>query len=77
MRPQDGSRGAVLDGRDIGTVIYPEAPVKLFITADPAIRAHRRHLELLNAGRETTLDQVRVKFVCLSVCLHACVFEWV
>jgi len=57
--PPDGSRGAVLDGRDIGTVIYPEAPVKLFITADPAIRAHRRHLELLNAGRETTLDQVK------------------
>lgn len=39
--------GAVLDGRDIGTVICPEADVKLFITAEPEIRAHRRWLELV------------------------------
>ena len=38
--------GAVLDGRDIGTVICPEAEVKLYITASPEIRAHRRWLEL-------------------------------
>ena len=38
--------GAVLDGRDIGTVICPEAEVKLFITASPEVRAHRRWLEL-------------------------------
>lgn len=38
--------GAVLDGRDIGTVICPEADVKLFITASPAVRAHRRWLEV-------------------------------
>ena len=38
--------GAVLDGRDIGTVICPEAEVKLFITASAAVRAHRRWLEL-------------------------------
>ena len=38
--------GAVLDGRDIGTVICPKADVKLFITAEPEIRAHRRWLEL-------------------------------
>lgn len=38
--------GAVLDGRDIGTVICPEAEVKLFITAQPEIRAHRRWLEV-------------------------------
>ncbi|MBI1238226.1 MAG: (d)CMP kinase [Alphaproteobacteria bacterium] len=41
-----GGRGAVIDGRDIATVIAPEAPVKIFVTADPAIRAHRRYLEL-------------------------------
>jgi CMP/dCMP kinase len=39
--------GAVLDGRDIGTVICPEAEVKLFITASDAVRAHRRWLELV------------------------------
>jgi cytidylate kinase len=38
--------GAVLDGRDIGTVICPDATVKLFITADPSVRAARRHREL-------------------------------
>jgi cytidylate kinase len=38
--------GAVLDGRDIGTVVCPEAEVKLFVTASPQIRAHRRWLEL-------------------------------
>ena len=40
------SGGAVLDGRDIGTVICPDADLKLFITARPKVRAHRRYLEL-------------------------------
>jgi cytidylate kinase len=40
-----GDGGAVLDGRDIGTVICPEAEVKLYITASPEVRAHRRWLE--------------------------------
>jgi len=56
--PPAGCRGAVLDGRDIGTVIYPQAPVKLFITADPAIRAYRRHLELSSSDAGPTLEQV-------------------
>ncbi len=43
--------GAVLDGRDIGTVICPEAEVKLFVTASPQVRAHRRWLEV--GGDET------------------------
>jgi cytidylate kinase len=43
-------RGAVLDGRDIGTVIFPDAPVKLFVTASLAERAHRRWLELQSKG---------------------------
>jgi cytidylate kinase len=42
--------GAVLDGRDIGTVICPEADVKLFVTATPEERARRRHRELREAG---------------------------
>ena len=44
--PPDGKAGAVLDGRDIGTVICPHADVKLFVDAAPEIRAKRRHLEL-------------------------------
>ena len=44
--PPDGRAGAVLDGRDIGTVICPNADAKLFIDARPEIRAHRRWLEL-------------------------------
>jgi CMP/dCMP kinase len=43
-------QGAVLDGRDIGTVICPEAEVKLFVTATPEERARRRYLELTEAG---------------------------
>jgi cytidylate kinase len=43
--------GAVLDGRDIGTVICPGADVKIFVTATPEVRARRRALEFANAGR--------------------------
>jgi CMP/dCMP kinase len=44
--------GAVLDGRDIGTVICPEADVKIFVVADPKVRAHRRTLEAQGRGEE-------------------------
>ena len=50
--------GAVLDGRDIGTVIAPDADAKLFIRATPTIRAQRRHAELRARGDETSYDQV-------------------
>jgi cytidylate kinase len=50
--------GAVLDGRDIGTVIAPDADVKLFVKATPMIRAQRRHLELRKNGIATSLDRV-------------------
>ncbi|WP_138922796.1 (d)CMP kinase [Sulfitobacter sp. BSw21498] len=50
--------GAVLDGRDIGTVICPDAPVKLFITATPEVRAQRRFVELSAKGAEVTLEGV-------------------
>ena len=52
--------GAVLDGRDIGTVICPEAEVKLFVTASNAVRAKRRFDELLSGGADTTLDAVKL-----------------
>lgn len=54
----DGETGAVLDGRDIGTVVCPGARVKLFITASPEERARRRHRELAERGEETTLAAI-------------------
>lgn len=50
--------GAVLDGRDIGTVICPDAHAKLFVTADPEVRAARRHAELCERGYDLSYDAV-------------------
>jgi cytidylate kinase len=50
VRPPGGSAGAVMDGRDIGTVICPGAAAKLFVDAAPQVRAHRRWLELSSLG---------------------------
>ncbi|MFG1480065.1 (d)CMP kinase [Xanthobacter sp. V4C-4] len=50
--------GAVLDGRDIGTVICPDAPAKLFVTAAPEVRAERRYKELLRRGESVTYAEV-------------------
>lgn len=52
------ARGAVLDGRDIGTVVFPDASVKLFVTASPAARAERRWREMLAKGLAADLTQV-------------------
>ena len=55
--------GAVLDGRDIGTVVCPDAEVKIFVVADARVRAERRYLELVGRGeavtREEILDQIQ------------------
>ena len=50
--------GAVLDGRDIGTVICPDAPAKLFVTATPEVRAARRHKELLGRGEDVAFESI-------------------
>ncbi len=50
--------GAVLDGRDIGTVICPNADVKLYVTASAEVRAKRRFLELTGKGQVTSIDEV-------------------
>jgi cytidylate kinase len=52
------NRGAVFEGRDMGTVVFPDADVKFFLDADPAVRAQRRHRELAGAGGPS-LEQVR------------------
>ncbi|KAJ1480321.1 hypothetical protein T484DRAFT_1811094, partial [Baffinella frigidus] len=51
---------AVLDGRDIGTVVWPDAPLKLFVTADADVRAHRRFLELSAAGKDSAAGSASV-----------------
>ena len=56
--PPDGKKGAVLDGRDIGTVICPDADRKLFVGADISIRASRRYKELRYRGVEAIYARV-------------------
>jgi cytidylate kinase len=50
--------GAVLDGRDIGTVIAPQAEVKIFVTASPEVRARRRFLEMQQSGGKLSEAEV-------------------
>lgn len=52
------AKGAVLDGRDIGTVICPDADVKIYVDAKPEIRAQRRHAELVGYGETLTYEDV-------------------
>ena len=61
--PPNGAAGAVLEGRDIGTVVCPDADVKLFIDADLEVRAERRLAELRAQDRSQTLGAVRAEMV--------------
>ena len=59
MQQQMGSeRGVVMDGRDIGTVVFPDAELKIFMTADPKVRAERRYKELTAKGDEVTKEEI-------------------
>ena len=51
-------RGVVMDGRDIGTVVFPDAELKLFMTADPKVRAERRYKELTAKGDSVTMEEI-------------------
>lgn len=51
-------RGVVMDGRDIGSVVFPDAELKLFMTAEPKIRAQRRFEELMSQGDNVSFDEV-------------------
>jgi cytidylate kinase len=55
--------GIVMDGRDIGTVVFPHAELKLFVTASIEVRAQRRYLELTQKGIEITLEEVKDNLV--------------
>jgi CMP/dCMP kinase len=54
----EGNAGAVLEGRDIGTVVFPDADAKFFLTASPDERARRRHAELSAKGDRSTFEEV-------------------
>ncbi|MBO5693657.1 MAG: (d)CMP kinase [Tidjanibacter sp.] len=51
-------KGVVMDGRDIGTVVFPNAELKIFMTADPEVRAERRYLELQAKGEEVSRQEI-------------------
>lgn len=59
QRKMGEEQGLVMDGRDIGTIVFPEAELKLFLTADIEIRVDRRWLELKQAGINLNRDEVR------------------
>lgn len=58
QRKMGENGGIVMDGRDIGSIVFPKAELKLFVTAEPEIRADRRLLELQQSGIETTFEEV-------------------
>lgn len=53
------TKDVVMEGRDIGTTVIPDAEVKIFMTADPAVRAKRRYEQLLAAGKPADLDEIK------------------
>ena len=58
VQRQIGQKGSVVaEGRDIGTKVFPSAPVKFFLEADPTVRAQRRHRELVAAGHGSAIEQ--------------------
>jgi len=52
-------KGIVMDGRDIGTTVFPDAELKIFMTADIAVRVERRYLEMIEKNPNTTIDDVK------------------
>jgi cytidylate kinase len=58
QRNIDRTKGVVMDGRDIGSVVFPDADIKLFLTASPDIRAKRRHNEMINDGEIVNIEDV-------------------
>ncbi|MBR5820981.1 MAG: (d)CMP kinase [Alistipes sp.] len=59
MQQEMGQRkGVVMDGRDIGTVVFPDAELKIFMTADPKVRAQRRYDELTAKGDNVSLEEI-------------------
>ena len=58
QRENGKNKGIVMDGRDIGTVVFPDAELKIFMTASPEIRAQRRYLELKEKGQDIDFGEI-------------------
>jgi cytidylate kinase len=61
------SEGIVMDGRDIGTVVFPHADIKIFMTASLDIRAKRRHSELKNKGVKIDFDEIKRSIIARDI----------
>lgn len=59
QREMGKDKGVVMDGRDIGTNVFPDAELKIFMTADPWVRAQRRYDELMAKGMKVSMDDIR------------------
>ena len=57
------NKGVVMDGRDIGTVVYPDAELKIFMTASNEVRAQRRFKEMIQAGKNVTIEEVSANLI--------------
>jgi cytidylate kinase len=60
-------KGIVMDGRDIGTVVFPDAEIKIFMTASVDIRAKRRYDELLSKGEKVSLDEIKRNIIARDI----------
>lgn len=58
QQQMEREKGVVMDGRDIGTVVFPNAEIKIFMTADDGVRAERRYKELLAKGEEVSREEI-------------------
>jgi cytidylate kinase len=63
QREMSKEKGVVLDGRDIGTVVFPNADIKIFMTADPDVRAQRRFDELAAKGEKVSFDEIKLNIM--------------
>lgn len=63
QREMGKDKGVVMDGRDVGTNVFPDAELKIFMTADPDVRTHRRYDELAAKGVKITFEEVRENLI--------------
>lgn len=59
QRKMGVKKGIVMDGRDIGSTVFPQAELKIFLTAEPDIRARRRYQEILGNGKKANFEEVK------------------
>ena len=58
LREIGAGKGVVMDGRDIGTAVFPDAEIKIFMTARPEVRAHRRYEEMSARGHRVSYEEI-------------------